>query len=74
MLLEGQAKKLKIIIPESEKVYQRSLYEAIVFAVWRSIEIQGIWENTHFAGKRGSADHWVLPITRCLHQLGLQEK
>lgn len=32
MLLEGKAKKLKIIIPESEKVYQRSLYEAIVFA------------------------------------------
>ncbi|TLX76948.1 DUF190 domain-containing protein [Labilibacter sediminis] len=32
MILDGQAKKLKIIIPESEKVYQRSLYEAIVFA------------------------------------------
>jgi len=32
MILEGKAKKLKIIIPESDKVYQRSLYEAIVFA------------------------------------------
>lgn len=32
MILEGKARKLKIIIPESDKVYQRSLYEAIVFA------------------------------------------
>lgn len=32
MILEGQAKKLKIIISESDKVYKRSLYEAIVFA------------------------------------------
>lgn len=32
MILEGKAKKLKIIIQESDKVYQRSLYEAIVFA------------------------------------------
>ena len=32
MILEGKAKKLKIIIRETEKVYQRSLYEAIVFA------------------------------------------
>ncbi|GAF04687.1 DUF190 domain-containing protein [Saccharicrinis fermentans] len=32
MLLEGKAKKLKIIIKETEKVYQRTLYEAIVFA------------------------------------------
>ncbi len=32
MILEGKAKKLKIIIPEGEKVYQRSLYEAIIFA------------------------------------------
>ncbi len=32
MLLEGRAKKLKIIVQEHEKVYQRSLYEAIVFA------------------------------------------
>ncbi|WP_066632817.1 DUF190 domain-containing protein [Labilibacter marinus] len=32
MILEGNAKKLKIIIQETEKVYQRSLYEAIVFA------------------------------------------
>ncbi|MGQ1785408.1 MULTISPECIES: DUF190 domain-containing protein [unclassified Saccharicrinis] len=32
MILDGKAKKLKIIIRETEKVYQRSLYEAIVFA------------------------------------------
>ncbi len=32
MVLEGMAKKLKIIIPESDRVYQRSLYEAIIFA------------------------------------------
>ncbi len=32
MILEGKAKKLKIIIQETDKVYQRSLYEAIVFA------------------------------------------
>lgn len=32
MLLEGKVKKLKIIVQESEQVYQRSLYEAIVFA------------------------------------------
>ncbi|MCW3807371.1 DUF190 domain-containing protein [Plebeiibacterium marinum] len=32
MNLEGKGKKLKIIIQESDKVYQRSLYEAIVFA------------------------------------------
>ncbi len=36
MLLEGKAKKLKIIVQESEKVYQRSLYEAIVFAAKKS--------------------------------------
>ncbi len=32
MNLDGKAKKLKIIIREAEVVYQRSLYEAIVFA------------------------------------------
>ncbi len=32
MILEGDAKKLKIIISEAEIVYQRSLYEAIIFA------------------------------------------
>ncbi|SMO57573.1 hypothetical protein SAMN06265379_10323 [Saccharicrinis carchari] len=32
MLLEGKVKKLKIIIREIETVYQRSLYEAIMFA------------------------------------------
>ena len=32
MILEGKAKKLKIIIRETEIVYQRSLYETIVFA------------------------------------------
>ena len=32
MILEGKAKKLKIIIRETEKVYQRLLYEAIIFA------------------------------------------
>ncbi len=32
MNIEGKGKKLKIIIPEADKVYQRSLYEAIVFA------------------------------------------
>ncbi len=36
MLLEGKAKKLKIIVQECEKVYQRSLYEAIVFAAKKS--------------------------------------
>jgi PII-like signaling protein len=32
MILEGKARKLTIVIQETEKVYQRSLYEAIVFA------------------------------------------
>ncbi len=32
MNIEGRGKKLKIIIQETDKVYQRSLYEAIVFA------------------------------------------
>ncbi len=32
MNLSGQVKKLIIIIGESDKVYQRPLYEAIVFA------------------------------------------
>jgi uncharacterized protein len=32
MILEGKAKKLKIIIGENERVYQRPLFEAIVFA------------------------------------------
>jgi len=32
MVLEGDAKKLKIITGESDRVYQRPLYEAIVFA------------------------------------------
>ncbi len=32
MILEGDAKKLKIITGESDRVYQRPLYEAIVFA------------------------------------------
>lgn len=32
MILEGRARKMKIIIGENERVYQRSLYEAIVFA------------------------------------------
>jgi len=32
MNLEGKGKKLRIIIKETDKVYQRSLYEAIVFA------------------------------------------
>ena len=32
MHLEGKAKKLRIIVGENERVYQRPLYEAIVFA------------------------------------------
>jgi PII-like signaling protein len=32
MILSGQARKLKIIVGENELVYQRPLYEAIVFA------------------------------------------
>lgn len=32
MYLEGKAKKLRIIVGEDEQVYQRPLYEAIVFA------------------------------------------
>ncbi len=32
MLLEGNAQKLKVIIGEDDRVYQRPLYEAIVFA------------------------------------------
>jgi PII-like signaling protein len=32
MILKGEARKMKIIIGENERVYQRSLYEAIVFA------------------------------------------
>lgn len=32
MVLEGEAKKLKIITGESDRVYQRPLFEAIVFA------------------------------------------
>ncbi len=32
MILEGDAQKLKVIIGENDRVYQRPLYEAIVFA------------------------------------------
>ncbi len=32
MVLEGDAQKLKLIIEEDDRVYQRPLYEAIVFA------------------------------------------
>jgi PII-like signaling protein len=32
MILEGNARKLKIIVGEHDKVYQRPLYEAILFA------------------------------------------
>lgn len=32
MILSGRAKKLKLIVSESEHVYQRPLYEAVVFA------------------------------------------
>jgi uncharacterized protein len=32
MILSGRAKKLTIIVGENEQVYQRPLYEAIVFA------------------------------------------
>ncbi|WP_439181786.1 DUF190 domain-containing protein [Carboxylicivirga taeanensis] len=32
MVLEGDVQKLKMIIEEDDKVYQRPLYEAIVFA------------------------------------------
>ncbi|MCT4588454.1 MAG: DUF190 domain-containing protein [Carboxylicivirga sp.] len=32
MVIEGEGQKLKIIIGESDIVYQRPLYEAIVFA------------------------------------------
>lgn len=32
MVLDGEAKKLKVIIAEGGVVYQRSLYEAILFA------------------------------------------
>ncbi|WP_430810551.1 MULTISPECIES: DUF190 domain-containing protein [unclassified Carboxylicivirga] len=32
MIIEGEAKKLKIIIGEDDRVYQRPLFEAIVFA------------------------------------------
>jgi len=32
MVLEGDAQKLKVIIGESDRVYQRPLFEAIVFA------------------------------------------
>lgn len=32
MNLSGQVKKLKIIVGESDRVYQRPLYEAIVYA------------------------------------------
>ncbi len=32
MVLEGEAQKLKLIIEEDDRVYQRPLYEAIVFA------------------------------------------
>ncbi|TAJ13437.1 DUF190 domain-containing protein [Marinilabiliaceae bacterium JC017] len=32
MILEGKVKKLKIIIGEEDRVYQRPLFEAIIFA------------------------------------------
>ncbi|TRX72172.1 DUF190 domain-containing protein [Carboxylicivirga sp. M1479] len=32
MVLEGDAQKLKVIIGEEDRVYQRPLFEAIVFA------------------------------------------
>jgi len=32
MVLEGDAQKLKVIVGESDRVYQRPLFEAIVFA------------------------------------------
>lgn len=32
MVLEGEAQKLKLIIEEDDRVYQRPLYEAILFA------------------------------------------
>ncbi len=32
MVLEGEAQKLKLIIEEDDRVYQRPLFEAIVFA------------------------------------------
>ncbi|MBS2210551.1 DUF190 domain-containing protein [Carboxylicivirga mesophila] len=32
MVLEGEAQKLKVIIEEDDRVYQRPLYEAVVFA------------------------------------------
>lgn len=41
MILEGDAKKLKIIIGESDRVYQRPLYEAIVFAA-KKYKLAGI--------------------------------
>ncbi len=41
MYLTGQAVKLKIIVGESDYVYQRPLYEAIVFAA-KKYKISGV--------------------------------
>ncbi len=41
MLLQGEAKKLKVIIGENDIVYKRPLYEAIVFAA-KKYKIAGV--------------------------------
>jgi len=41
MNLSGQAKQLKIIVGESDRVYQRPLYEAIVYAA-KKYKIAGV--------------------------------
>lgn len=41
MILEGEAKKLKVIIGESDRVYRRPLYEAIVFAA-KKYQLAGV--------------------------------
>lgn len=49
MLLEGDVSKLKIIISESEVVYQRALYEAIVFAA-KKYAMAGVTATKGFIG------------------------
>lgn len=49
MFLEGDEKKLKIIISESEVIYQRNLYEAIIFAA-KKYTMAGVTATKGFLG------------------------
>ncbi|WP_068471971.1 DUF190 domain-containing protein [Saccharicrinis aurantiacus] len=49
MVLEGNEKKLKIIISESEVIYQRNLYEAIIFAA-KKYTMAGVTATKGFLG------------------------